>query len=105
VWFDPIYTTLGTREAMGRCKYGIFFTLPRTQRSHDSLMIVVDRFSKMEIFIPCKKINDTTKVVSLFFREIVQLHGLPRSITSNRDTRFIGHFWSKIWKNIGFNFP
>jgi hypothetical protein len=65
------------------------------------MMLVVDIFSKMVDFIPCKKTNDTAKVVVLFFREIVILHRLPRSITFDRDTMFIEHFWRILWKNMG----
>jgi hypothetical protein len=72
--------------------------LPMSKRGHDYLYVVVDRFNKMCILMPCKKNIIVDQTVNLFFQYVWVHFGLPTSIVSNQDTRFLGYFWTKLWR-------
>ena len=62
--------------------------LPLTGRRHDLIWVVVDRLTMSAHFLPVRTDYSLDKLAELYIKEIVQLHGIPVSIISNRDLRF-----------------
>jgi hypothetical protein len=67
--------------------------LPMSRKNHDYLYVVVDRFSKMCILMSCMKQVTVDKMTQLFFQNVWVHFGLPKSIISDRDSRFVGSFF------------
>jgi len=65
--------------------------LLRTQRGKDLVMVLVNRFSKMILFLACHKDDDASYVTDLYLKDIIRPHGVLRPIVSDRDTMFLSH--------------
>ena len=65
---------------------------------HNCLYFIVDRFSKIHILIPCKNKVTNEQKTQLFFNNVWVHFGLPTSILSNLDSRFLGKLWSSLWR-------
>ncbi|WCJ39071.1 Transposon Tf2-6 polyprotein [Euphorbia peplus] len=76
-------------------------SLPRTQRGHDSVWVIVDRLTKSAHFLPVRVDYSLDKLAGIYVNEVVRLHGVPLSIVSDRDPRFTSQFWQSLHRALG----
>jgi hypothetical protein len=74
--------------------------LPRAQ-GKDCIFVVVDRLMKFAHFFPIAIDFSAAQVAELFFREVFKLHGLPKTIINDRDSRFMSTFWQELFILVG----
>ena len=75
--------------------------LLRTPQGHDAVWVIVDRLTKSAHFLAVPMTFTLERFCRLYIREIVRLHGVPVSIVSDRDPRFMAHFWKSFQKAMG----
>lgn len=86
---------------MGGSQYGFCGGLPKSENGNDSIFVVVDRPSKMVIFIPTTKDVKAPGVARLFIRDVYSRFEMPKTITSDRDTKFTSNYWTTVFKLLG----
>lgn len=65
------------------------------------IMVVVDKLSKYAHFMPLKSDYSSKTVVEAFMHNVVKLHGMPKSIVSDRDKVFTSKFWQHLFQLHG----
>lgn len=97
---DPQALPVPTRR-WGMVATDFIVKLPRTPRGFDAISTWVDRLSRRVRFVPCRETDQATDTARLFFEKIFPHHGLPASIISDRDPRFIAKFWQSLMSLCG----
>jgi transposase InsO family protein len=72
-----------------------------TVKAKNSILVVVDRLTKMAHFTPCSKSITTKETAQLILDGIVRLHGLPEEIVSDRGPQFASKFWRRLFELLG----
>ncbi|WVZ63561.1 hypothetical protein U9M48_013184 [Paspalum notatum var. saurae] len=75
--------------------------LPRTQKGYDSIWVIIDRLTKSAHFILVKNRYNAQNYAEIYISHIVSLHGVPRTITSDRGSLFVSHFWEQLQTALG----
>jgi hypothetical protein len=63
--------------------------LPLTPRKHDSIWVIVDWLTKTTHFIPVNTTYSVERYAKIYIDLIVRLHGVPKTILSDRGTQFV----------------
>ena len=79
----------------------LIVSLPVTVRGKDSILVVVDRLTKMAHYFAVNNTATAEDLAKVVLSGVVKYHGLPEVIISDRDTRFTGHFWQAIFSRLG----
>ena len=67
---------------------------------YDSILVVVDRFSKMSLFIKTYTTASAQDLAKLFVEHVFSKHGLPSNIVSDRGSLFVSSFWTSLGENL-----
>ena len=74
--------------------------LPQSQ-GNDYLSVIIDQLTSQVHLVPTTMQVTAKEVVWLFLKEVVRLHGVPKSIVSDRDTKFMSMFWHELHRLMG----
>jgi len=73
-----------------------FINLPRSH-GYDAILVIVDRLSKYEHFIPIKHPYLARSIAEVFVKEVVKLHGILASTVNDRDPTFFSMFLKELF--------
>jgi hypothetical protein len=65
---------------------------PFTSHRHNAILVIVDKLTKSAHFISVRETYDVIDVARVFISEVIRLHGLPKKIISDRESRFTSRF-------------
>ena len=80
-----------------------FWGLPRTKQGFNRIFFIVDRFRIMTHFVPCKSTKDAPHIAQLFFKVVVRLHDISKTIVSYRDSKFPRTLHKKLGTNLTYS--
>ncbi|MBW0473051.1 hypothetical protein O181_012766 [Austropuccinia psidii MF-1] len=77
-----------------------FITQLPLSNSFDSILVIVDRFSKMAVFIPTMSSIASLYLTPLFIKNMFSKHGLSSGIVSDKGSLFVSSFWTNLFQQL-----
>jgi transposase InsO family protein len=75
--------------------------LPRTAKGYDFIWVIVDRLTKIAHFLPVRVKYTMATYAELYIARFLSLHGIPKTIVSDRGPQFVAKFWEALHKSLG----
>jgi len=66
--------------------------LPNTSQKHDSIWVIIDRLTKTAHFLLVQTSYTARKYAEIYLDQIIRLHGVPKTIISDRGSQFVARF-------------
>jgi len=63
---------------------------------YNAILVIVDRYSKMALYIPAKKSWDARDLADAFFQNVICRFGTPKGVVSDRGSVFTSAFWTEV---------
>ncbi|WVZ70518.1 hypothetical protein U9M48_019178, partial [Paspalum notatum var. saurae] len=98
---NKMYQDLKQKFWWTRMKREIAKYVSECDKGYDSIWVIIDRFTKSAHFIPVKTTYRAKQYAELYISRIVSLHGVPLTITSDRGSLFLSHFWEQLQTTLG----
>jgi hypothetical protein len=75
--------------------------LSRTAKGFDSIWVIIDRLTKVAHFLQVKTYYPIITYAQIYIARILSLHGIPKTIVSDRGPQFVSKFWEELHKSLG----
>ncbi|QRW17561.1 Retrotransposable element Tf2 protein [Rhizoctonia solani] len=82
--------------------YNMIVDLPK-DGDHNSILVIIDSFTKYSIFVKCSKKLKAPKLAELFLEHIWKCHGMPKKTGSDRGRVFNNKFLQALYKQLGID--
>ena len=75
--------------------------LPKPEEGYYGILMVVDRATKMVHLVAVNQTITAVETAHVYWNFVGKLHGIPHSVVSDRDPRFVSKFWQEMWRLLG----
>jgi len=74
-----------------------------TGSGYTGIAVIVDRLTKMAIYLPCRKDIDSPELARMFFEHVICKHGIPDNIITDRGPQFTSRFWDRVCSHLSID--